>query len=67
MDEQTRDAMIRMVAFRFYERRGYVSGSELQDWLDAEMEVDRALAAQAPGVESPTTAAPARKRKSTKP
>lgn len=43
-DEQTREAMIRLAAYTFYERRGYVSGSELEDWLEAEMEVDRQLA-----------------------
>lgn len=44
-DEQTREAMIRLAAYTFYERRGYVSGSELEDWLEAEMEVDRQLTA----------------------
>ena len=42
--DETREAMVRLVAYRFYERRGFVSGSELQDWLEAEMEVDRQLA-----------------------
>jgi hypothetical protein len=47
-DEQTREAMIRLAAYTFYERRGYVSGSELEDWLEAEMEVDRQLAGTQP-------------------
>lgn len=47
-DEQTREAMVRLAAYSFYERRGYVSGSELEDWLQAEMEVDRQLAATQP-------------------
>ena len=58
MDDATREAMIRLVAYSFYERRGYVGGSELQDWLEAEMEVDRqhATAQPPPG----TAARPAR-------
>lgn len=46
IDEKTRQAMISLVAYSFYERRGYVGGTELQDWLEAEMEVDRQLAAE---------------------
>jgi hypothetical protein len=38
--------MIRLAAYTFYERRGFVSGHELEDWLQAEMEVDRHLAAE---------------------
>jgi hypothetical protein len=37
--------MVRLVAYSFYERRGYIAGSELEDWLQAEMEVERQLAA----------------------
>ena len=48
MNEATREAMVRLVAYSFYERRGYVGGSELQDWLEPEMEVDRQLAAAKP-------------------
>jgi hypothetical protein len=44
-DNATRDAMVRLVAYSFYERRGYIAGSELEDWLQAEMEVERQLAA----------------------
>jgi Protein of unknown function (DUF2934) len=43
-DTATRDAMIRIAAYSFYERRGFVGGHELEDWLQAEMEVDRQLA-----------------------
>ncbi len=52
-DEQTREAMIRLAAYTFYERRGYASGSELADWLEAEMEVDRQLAAVQPTGHAP--------------
>jgi hypothetical protein len=40
-DAEKREAMIRIAAYTFYERRGYVSGHELEDWLQAEMEIDR--------------------------
>jgi hypothetical protein len=46
-DPEKREALIRLVAYSFYERRGYVSGQELEDWLLAEMEVDRQAAAGA--------------------
>jgi hypothetical protein len=35
--------MIRIAAYTFYERRGFVSGHELEDWLQAEMEIDRQM------------------------
>ena len=44
-DAEKREAMIRIAAYTFYERRGFVSGHELEDWLQAEMEIDRQLAA----------------------
>jgi len=44
-DAEKREAMIRIVAYTFYERRGFISGHELEDWLEAEMEVDRQSAA----------------------
>lgn len=48
-DAEKREALIRIAAYSFYERRGYVGGQELEDWLQAEMEVDRQLSgAQAP-------------------
>jgi hypothetical protein len=49
-DADKREVLIRIAAYSFYERRGYVCGHELEDWLRAEMEVDRQLAAaQEPG------------------
>lgn len=44
-DAEKRETLIRVAAYAFYERRGYVSGHELEDWLEAEMEVNRQLAA----------------------
>jgi hypothetical protein len=44
-DSEKRETMIRLAAYTFYERRGLVSGHELEDWLQAEMEVDRQMAA----------------------
>jgi hypothetical protein len=38
-----RESMIRLAAYSFYERRGLVDGHELEDWMLAEMEVDRRL------------------------
>ena len=42
-DGEKREAMIRIAAYTFYERRGFVSGHELEDWLQAEMEIDRQM------------------------
>ena len=44
-DAEKREVLVRVAAYSFYERRGYVSGSELEDWLQAEMEVNRQMAA----------------------
>lgn len=44
-----REALIRLAAFKFYERRGCIAGHELEDWLQAEMEVDRQSAAEPRG------------------
>ncbi len=44
-DPQTREALIRLAAYGFYERRGFIDGHELEDWLQAEMEIDRRAAA----------------------
>ena len=44
-DADKREVLVRIAAYSFYERRGYVSGNELEDWLQAEIEVDRQLAA----------------------
>lgn len=51
-DAEKREALIRIAAYSFYERRGYVSGYELEDWLRAEMEVDR----QSGGAQEPRQA-----------
>jgi hypothetical protein len=40
---ETREALIHLAAYSFYERRGMIDGHELEDWLQAEMEVDRRL------------------------
>lgn len=46
-DESTdsRDQAIRETAYAFYEARGGVDGHELDDWFQAEAEVDRAALA----------------------
>lgn len=46
-DPEAREVLIRLAAYSFYERRGYVSGHELEDWLEAEMEIDRQPAGDA--------------------
>jgi hypothetical protein len=46
-DPQMREALIRLAAYSFYERRGFIEGHELEDWLQAEMEIDRRAAAGA--------------------
>ena len=43
IDPQVRHRMISEAAYRLYARRGYVEGFELEDWLQAEAEVDRQL------------------------
>jgi hypothetical protein len=43
IDAETRHRMISEAAYRLYVRRGYVEGFELEDWLQAEAEVDRQL------------------------
>jgi hypothetical protein len=52
LDPGTREALIRLAAYSFYERRGFVGGHELQDWLEAEMQVDRQLAGEAGSAET---------------
>ncbi len=42
-DAEKRETMIRIAAYTFYERRGFVAGRELEDWLQAELEIDRQL------------------------
>lgn len=61
---ETRDSAIRETAYGFYEARGQESGHELDDWLMAEAEVDRARTGpvESPGpvesVESAESGAP---------
>ncbi len=40
---QQRHSMIERIAYAIAERRGFAPGSELQDWLTAEAEVDHWL------------------------
>jgi hypothetical protein len=44
----TRHEMIEQVAYMFAQARGFAPGHELEDWLSAEAEVDRALATREP-------------------
>lgn len=39
-----REEMVRAAAYRHYEARGCVDGHELEDWLRAEADVERAFA-----------------------
>jgi len=41
VDAEARQRMIREAAYEKYVQRGYVEGFELEDWLQAEAEVDR--------------------------
>jgi hypothetical protein len=43
---QRRQAMIREAAYFCAERRGFVGGDPVNDWLEAEAEIDRRLAAE---------------------
>lgn len=43
-DPQTRHEMIAQAAYFHAERRGFADGGELGDWLEAEGEIERALA-----------------------
>ena len=43
MDEDLRFRMISETAYNLYARRGYVDGFELDDWFQAEADVDRML------------------------
>ncbi|MEQ1802654.1 MAG: DUF2934 domain-containing protein [Gammaproteobacteria bacterium] len=45
---EDRYRMIAEAAYFRAERRGFVSGGELQDWLDAELEVDDLLGEDGP-------------------
>jgi hypothetical protein len=44
IDRHPREAMIRNAAYLRAEGRGFAPGLEIQDWLEAEAEVDRKLA-----------------------
>ncbi len=46
LSSEERHGMIAAAAFRRYEQRGGAPGDPLTDWLEAEKEVDRALARQ---------------------
>jgi hypothetical protein len=41
VDPQSRHRLISEAAYRRFAQRGYAGGSELEDWLQAEAEVDR--------------------------
>jgi hypothetical protein len=43
---ELRHRMISEAAYQLYAKRGYVDGLELDDWLQAEAEVDRSLGGQ---------------------
>jgi hypothetical protein len=49
IDPQRRRALIAEAAYFRAERRGFAPGYEADDWLAAEVEVDTALTADAPG------------------
>jgi hypothetical protein len=49
IDAATRLSMISDTAYFLAERRGFGPGHELDDWLKAEEQVDRALSADATG------------------
>lgn len=44
--DELRHRMISEAAYQLYAERGYVDGLELDDWLQAEAEVDRMLGGQ---------------------
>jgi hypothetical protein len=52
----SKDEFVRQVAYDYYEARGRIGGYELDDWLRAEAEFERILAAgkQAPAAANPT-------------
>lgn len=41
LEGPTREELIRQRAYDIYERNGCVAGREVEDWLSAEMEIDR--------------------------
>ena len=48
--EETRRAMIAQAAYFHAERRGFAEGGEVEDWLNAEAEVDALLSGPATGI-----------------
>ena len=48
LDEESRHARIAKRAHEIAERRGFASGGELDDWLQAEREIDSAAGPQVP-------------------
>ena len=48
IDPEQRQAMICDAAYYLSERRGFMRGHELDDWLAAEEEIDRLLTASVP-------------------
>ena len=46
--DELRHRMISEAAYHLYAGRGYVDGLELDDWLQAEAEVDRMLSGRRP-------------------
>lgn len=44
--DERRQARIAEIAYGFAERRGFTPGLELEDWLEAERQVDDEIAAQ---------------------
>jgi hypothetical protein len=46
--DELRHRMISEAAYQLYAERGYIDGLELDDWLQAENEVDRTLGGRRP-------------------
>lgn len=57
LDAATRHTMIAEAAYYLAESRGFQPGSEIEDWLNAEWELDQRLASH--GVELPVLCDPA--------
>lgn len=50
-DERLR--MIREAAYRRHEQRGFAHGHDLEDWLEAEAQVDRMISGRRESIEAP--------------
>jgi hypothetical protein len=48
IDPDLRHRMISEAAYYHFQQRGYAEGSELDDWLQAEAEIDHLIANRAP-------------------